>query len=341
MGKSNEPSSIWPVVLPAGALLILFLLWLAIQSIRARFWENAPPPAAPPGMVWIPGGTFLMGTDDPRFPDSGPVHKVTVGGFWMDKTEVTNADFEKFADATRYVTVAEKPMAGPNGGLPPGSFVFVPGRRVEGREHPVASWFKFVEGADWRHPEGPGSTWKGGRENHPVVHVCYDDAAAYTAWAGKRLPTEAEWEFAARGGLEGRKFPWGDELKPNGKWMANVWQGEFPKMNTMDDGFLTTAPVGSFPPNAYGLYDMAGNVWEWCADWYRPDYFASSPAQNPKGPNSSLDPDEPGVPKRIQRGGSFLCDENVCARYFLGSRMKGDTGSAANHIGFRCVKDAK
>src|ERR1043166_8829532 len=291
MGKSNEPSSIWPVVLPAGALLLIFLGWLALQSIRSQFWKNEPPPAAPPGMTWIPGGTFMMGTDDPRFPDSGPIHKVTVHGFWMDKTEVTNAEFAKFVEATGYVTVAEKPMGGPNGGLPPGSLVCIPGRPASGRVHPVSPWFGFLDGADWKHPEGPESTWKG-RENHPVVHVCYDDAAAYATWAGKRLPTEAEWEFAARGGLEGKKYAWGDELKPGGKWMANVWQGEFPKENTAEDGFVTTAPVGSFPPNGYALYDMAGNVWEWCADWYRPDYYATSPAENPKSPSSSDDPDE-------------------------------------------------
>jgi len=336
MTKSNEPSALWPVVIPAGFLLLIFLGWLAYGSIRARFWKVEPPPPAPPGMVWIPGGSFRMGTDRPEMKDARPIHTVSVSGFFMDRTEVTNAEFAKFVEAAKYVTVAEKPMPP----LPPGSFVFLPGAKVEGQAHPRATWFKFVAGADWRHPEGPGSTIQG-RENHPVVHVCYDDAQAYAGWAGKRLPTEAEWEYAGRGGLEGKRYPWGDELRPGGKWMANIWQGEFPTLNTAEDGFVTTAPVTTYPPNGYGLYEMSGNVWEWCSDWYREDAYASSPSDNPRGPASSLDPDEPGVPKHVQRGGSFLCADSYCARYVMGSRMKGETVSAANHIGFRCAKDAK
>ena len=337
MGKANEPSSsFWPVVLPAGFLLLLFLGWLAYGSIRAQFWKVEPPPLPPPGMVWIPGGSFEMGSDHPQMTDARPIHKVTVGAFFMDRTEVTNAEFAKFVEAAKYVTVAEKPMAN----LPPGSFVFLPGQRVEGQEHPRATWFKFVAGADWRHPEGPGSSIQG-RDTHPVVHVCYDDAAAYAAWADKRLPTEAEWEFASRGGLAGCRYAWGSELKPGGKWMANIWQGEFPKLNTAEDGYVTTAPVTTYPPNGYGLSEMSGNVWEWCSDWYREDYYKSSPSDGPKGPSSSYDPDEPGVPKRVQRGGSFLCADSYCARYVMGSRMKGEVVSAANHIGFRCAKDGK
>jgi formylglycine-generating enzyme required for sulfatase activity len=285
-------------------------------------------------MVRIPGGWFHMGTDHPGMTDARPIHKVRVDPFWIDRTEVTNAEFQRFVQATGYLTVAEKPM----GDLKPGSFVFDPGAKHEGEHHPASPWFQFVEGADWRHPEGPRSSI-GDRMNHPVVHICYDDAEAYARWAGKRLPTEAEWEFAARGGLEGKKYPWGDDLTPGGKWMANTWQGDFPRSNTLEDGFLKTAPVGSFPANGYGLFDMAGNVWEWCSDWYRPDSYGPDPVENPKGPPSSYDPSEPGVPKRVQRGGSFLCAENYCARYILGSRMKGETVSAANHIGFRCVKD--
>jgi sulfatase modifying factor 1 len=331
MGKSSEPSSIWPVVIPAGGLLLVFLGWLAAASLRS---PDPPDPSPPPPMVWIPGGWFRMGSEHPMMADARPLHRARVDGFWMDATDVTNAEFSRFVRATRYVTVAEKPMAE----LPAGSFAFVPGTNLPGQEHPSTPWFRFVAGADWRHPEGPGSSIDQ-RLNHPVVHVCWDDAAEYAKWAGKRLPTEAEWEFAARGGLEGKRYPWGDELTPAGKWMANIWQGEFPKVNTLADGYLTTSPVGSYPANGYGLYDMAGNVWQWCSDWYRADAYTPFPAENPKGPESSLDPEEPSVPKRVQRGGSFLCAENYCARYELGSRMKGEAVSAANHVGFRCVKD--
>ncbi|HXX92691.1 MAG TPA: formylglycine-generating enzyme family protein [Planctomycetota bacterium] len=308
-----------------------------VASFRSP--SPAPPPGAPaaaagPPMVWIPGGWFRMGSEHPMMTDARPLHRVRVDGFWMDATDVTNADFARFVEATHYVTVAEKPM----GRLRPGSFAFVPGTALPGEAPPGAPWFRFVEGADWRHPEGPGSSI-GTRPDHPVVQISWDDAAEYARWAGKRLPTEAEWEFAARGGLEGQRYPWGDRLTPDGTWRANIWQGEFPKVNTLADGYLTTSPVRAFPPNGYGLYDMAGNVWQWCSDWYRADAYTPSPAENPRGPDSSLDPDEPGVPKRAQRGGSFLCADNFCARYELGSRGKGEGVSAANHIGFRCVRD--
>jgi sulfatase modifying factor 1 len=199
-------------------------------------------------------------------------------------------------------------------------------------------WWRRSRAADWRHPEGEGSSIEG-REKHPVVHVAYEDAEAYAKWAGKRLPTEAEWEFAARGGLEKKPYAWGDDLKPGGRWMANIWQGRFPRENTKEDGYYTTAPVGTFPPNGYGLYDMAGNVWEWCADWYRDDYYKTAPSKDPKGPETSHDPAEPGTPKRAQRGGSFLCSDLYCVRYRVGTRGKGEPGSPTSHVGFRCAKD--
>jgi formylglycine-generating enzyme required for sulfatase activity len=201
-------------------------------------------------------------------------------------------------------------------------------------------WWTYLPGACWRHPEGPGSDLKG-RERHPVVHIAWEDAAAYAKWAGKRLPTEAEWERAARGGVGGRRYYWGDELLPGGQWMANVWQGTFPVEDRAEDGHHGTAPVGSYPPNGYGLYDMAGNVWEWCADWYRPDYYAASPAHDPPGPADSFDPDAPGEPRRVQRGGSFLCSDNYCVRYRAGARGKGDPATGLAHTGFRCVRGAR
>jgi formylglycine-generating enzyme required for sulfatase activity len=220
--------------------------------------------------------------------------------------------------------------------LVPGSIVF---KKPDGpvRLDQPLSWWEYVPGANWRHPLGPDSDI-GGKDDHPVVHTCWEDAVAYARWAGKRLPTEAEWEYAARGGLARKKYAWGDELRPDGRAMANTWQGEFPVKNTGEDGFSTTAPVRSFPPNGHGLYDVAGNVWEWCSDWYQPDYYDRSPLRNPQGPRDSYDPDEPETPKRVQRGGSFMCAENYCTRYLVGSRGKGEPLSAAYHVGFRCVR---
>jgi formylglycine-generating enzyme required for sulfatase activity len=316
-----------------------------------RFIE-APGPA-PAGMVWIPGGTFVMG-DEHGQPDEVPAHEVTLDGFWMDRTEVTNAQFQAFVDATGYVTVAERTpqredfrgqvpdvAAIPAENLVAGSICFNEkfDRRSLTKDHPLWPYqvWSYVKGANWRHPEGPGSNVEG-RLQHPVVHVAWDDAVAYGKWAGKRLPTEAEWEYAARGGLAGAVYPWGNELDRSGKWLLNIWQGEFPETNEVRDGFKGTAAVGSFPANGYGLFDMSGNVWEWCHDLYRPDYYRYSPQRNPPGPNDSFDPLEPGYVKRVQRGGSFLCSDNYCRGYRVAARMKGTPDSGTFHAGFRCVR---
>ncbi|MCZ2341547.1 MAG: formylglycine-generating enzyme family protein [Bacteroidales bacterium] len=312
------------------------------------------PSHTPAGMVWIPGGTFLMGTDEGgRFFADAPTHAVTVSGFWMDTHEVTNRQFAEFVQATQYVTVAEVAPTlasimknAPPGTPPPpeeklvaGSVVFTPPDHDVPWDD-VGNWWSWVSGACWHHPEGPDSTIIG-REDHPVVHIAYADAAAYAQWAGKRLPTEAEWEFAARGGLAGQPFVWGEkEPGAGGTFRCNIWQGRFPSQNTQRDGFARTAPVGSFAPNGYGLYDMAGNVWEWCSDWYTPDYYEKSPKVNPQGPASSFDPDEPNplLPKRVHRGGSFLCSDRFCSRYKPAGRGKGDVDSGLSHLGFRCVQ---
>jgi formylglycine-generating enzyme required for sulfatase activity len=285
--------------------------------------------------VWIPAGEFTMGEED--FDDAKPLHKVYVDGFWMDETEVTNEQFAEFARQTGYVTLAEEPFAG----APPGAGVFDGSKCPPGEAcRDCRKWWDYREGACWRRPEGPGSDLRG-REKHPVVHIAWEDARAYARWAGKRLPTEAEWERAARGGLEGKRYYWGDELRPDGKWMANIWQGAFPTVNSADDGFKGTARVKSYPPNAYGLYDMAGNVWEWCADWYRPDYYTASPKKNPLGPASSIDPDGRDEPKRVQRGGSLLCSDDYCIRYRAGARGQGEPKTGLSHTGFRCVRSAR
>ena len=284
------------------------------------------------------------------FQDAKPAHEVYVDSFWMDTNEVTNAQYAAFVKATNYKTVAERPLnpadypgADPSL-LKPGSIVFT------APEHEVSlnnfmEWWSYVPGASWNHPDGPKSSIKG-RENYPVLHVAYEDAQAYAKWSGKRLPTEAEWEKAARGGHEKQPYIWGNSLKPKGLWMCNAFQGDFPYKNTKEDGFAGIAPVKQFAPNEYGLYDLAGNVWEWCSDWYRDDYYQTLAAKgsiaiNPQGPDDSLDPDEPGVPKRVHRGGSFLCSEQYCARYLLGTRDKGAIDTGSSHLGFRCVKDLK
>jgi formylglycine-generating enzyme required for sulfatase activity len=330
-------------------------------SFQPTVANAAALPGQPPdGMVWIPGGEFSMGAADPvgndmnevgmhATDDSRPIHRVYVDGFWMDATEVTNEEVEEFVKATGYVTVAERtPTQEDFPGVPAkdliaGSVVFSPpAHAVPLNDH--FQWWAFVDGVNWRHPQGPDSDLKG-REQYPVVHIAYEDALAYAEWAGKRLPTEAEWEFAARGGLTGKVYPWGDEFLKDGKWMTNSHQGRFPIQDTGDDQYRGIAPVAQFAPNGYGLYDVAGNVWEWTNDWYRPDYYArlaaSGVARNPRGPDSSYDPDEPGVKKRVHRGGSFLCTEQYCSRYMVGTRGKGEGSTGTNHLGFRTVRSSK
>jgi sulfatase modifying factor 1 len=321
--------------------------------------KTPAPGKAPPGMVWIPGGEFSMGAalngeGSHEMPmasnDAGPIHRVRVDGFWMDTTPVTNAQFEKFVKATGYVTIAERtptreefPTA-PAENLVAGSVVFAP----TNQEVPLDNhyqWWSYIKGANWRHPLEPQSDIKG-RENYPVVQIAYPDAEAYAKWAGKRLPTEAEFEFGARGGLSGKTYVWGDEFRPGGKWMANTWQGKFPVKDAGEDGYAGIAPVKSFPQNGYGLYDMAGNVWEWCSDWYRPDYYKTladkgGVAHNPQGPDSPFDPAEPNEKKRVHRGGSFLCNDQYCSRYIVGTRGKGEVNTGTNHLGFRCVKSPR
>jgi len=304
----------------------------------------------PAGMVWIPPGRFTMG-DDRGMPDERPAHAVELDGFWMDAHEVTNAEFQAFVDATGYVTTAERAPTAEELGLPPGTELppesQIPGSLVLNPPKPGESargpyqWWRWQPGASWRAPEGPDSSIAG-RLDHPVVHVSWDDANAYAAWAGKRLPTEAEWERASRGGAEGKTYIWGDEKVPGGIWRGNVWQGPFPYENELADGFAGTSPVGSFEPNAYGLFDMGGNVWEWCSDWYRPDAYALPEATrpNPAGPAESFDPDEPGIAKRVTRGGSFLCSDSYCVGYRPSARMKTSPDTGLVHTGFRLVSDA-
>ena len=336
------------------------------------------PAEAPEGMAWIPGGTFIMGNkrgaphknpmhlnDIPEHYDAMLEHEVELDGFWIDKTVVTNAQFKKFVDATGYVTLAEKKPKREDfiGEVPDineikekdlfaGSICYNSNFDRElvksiNKQNPgwiyESKLWKITAGANWRHPEGPESSIED-KLDHPVVHVSWNDTVAYCNWAGKRLPTEAEWEYAARGGLKGKPYPWGDEFKPNGKWPHNIWQGEFPLENFREDGYVTTAPAGSFPPNGYGLFNMTGNVWEWCLDKYRHDYYRDSPRRNPFGPVDSFDPrDHPDLktPKRVQRGGSFMCSDEYCIGYSVSSRMAGDENGGSFHTGFRCVVTPK
>jgi sulfatase modifying factor 1 len=371
----NAPSSSerkklvwWPalVVLVAAASVVAWyklkpstpsIPKMAVDAFEPTVVNKKPAPGtAPAGMVWIPGGEFSMGCADPSADlcggaetmyDARPIHRTYVDGFWMDNHEVTNAEYAAFVEATGYVTIAEKtPTAEDFPDAPPenlvaGAVVFTPTPEPVPLDNHF-QWWRYEHGANWRHPDGPQSSIVG-RDNYPVIHVAYVDAVAYCQWAGKRLPTEAEWEFAARGGKSGNMYTWGTEFKPGGKHQANTFQGVFPVTDAAEDGFAGIAPVKQFPPNPYGLYDVTGNVWEWCSDWYRHDYFetlakSGNVARNPQGPEVPLDPTEPTERKRIHRGGSFLCVDQYCSRYIVGSRGKGEHSTGTNHVGFRCVK---
>jgi sulfatase modifying factor 1 len=311
--------------------------------------EAVDPPGAPPqpDMVWVPGGEFTMGSDG-HYPEEAPAHRVRVHGFWVDHTTVTNDAFAAFVKATGHVTLAEQapdPAAYPDARpelLVPASSVFRPPRRpVDLRD--AYQWWAWVPGADWRHPRGPQSSLKG-LGDHPVVHVAYDDAAAYADWSAKDLPTEAEWERAARGGLDGAEYSWGDELTPGGRHMANVWQGDFPNENLRLDGWEYTAPAKSFPPNGYGLFQVTGNVWEWTSDWYR-DHAAAvdhpcCTVDDPRGGTraASVDGRDPAaIPRRVMKGGSHLCAPNYCRRYRPAARMAQAVDTSTSHLGFRCI----
>jgi sulfatase modifying factor 1 len=350
------------LLLPA---LFFYGLWVPVSNQSLQHYLPAAVACAAPlpqtalknkiheGMVWIPAGTFTMGNADAGGrPDEYPQHKVKLTGFWIDVTEVTNAQFAAFVKATGYITTAEKkpdwnllkkqvPAGTPkphDSLLTAASLVFKTCTEAVALND-ASQWWSWTKGASWCHPEG-GSSSVEGKENYPVVHVSWDDATAYAKWAHKRLPTEAEWEYAARGGLINEPYTWGKADIEEGSPKANTWQGSFPYNNTAWDGFVRLAPVKSFAPNKRGLYDMAGNVWEWCSDWYNNDYyqqFNNSIARNPKGPAKSYDPDEPTVPKRVVRGGSFLCHSSYCASYRVAARMKTSPDTGLEHTGFRCV----
>ena len=333
---------------------LIFLLACSLTACQSEPTQQKPDTPAPTGMVFIPAGTLHMGGDNEQADgDEYPKHNVEINAFWMDATEVTNRQFKEFVEAEEYVTVAERPIDWtemakdlPPGTPPPPDSVLQPGALVFHKtDRPVpfndpSRWWKWTVGASWQHPEGPGSHIDD-RMDHPVVQVAWEDAVAYCEWAGKRLPTEAEWEWAARGGLENNIYPWGNEDVNEGKPKANFWQGLFPYQNSEQDGYFETAPVKSFPPNGYGLYEMAGNVWEWCSDWYHYNYYASSDAKTPNthGPEVSYDPQMPYTKQRSMRGGSFLCNDDFCSGYRNARRMKSSPDTGLGHTGFRCVKE--
>ncbi len=355
-----------------GALLLCGVLLAAVLAPGTSSSEpspsladTAPPAATPAGMVWVSGGVFTMGLDyfpvagesNPQRikPDEYPAHEVELDGYWMEASPITNRQFAEFVEMTGFVTFAETTPTRedfartgvdasliPDDKLNAGSICFNRNFDRDNLITGVANWeyqvWQVVDGANWRHPEGPDSNIDD-HMDHPVVHVNWDDAVAYCEWAGKRLPTEAEFEYASSNAGQPTTYPWGDELVPDGKYMANFWQGEFPTTFLNGDGYATTSPVHAFPPNRLGLYDMAGNVWEWCSDYYHVDYYRNSPRHNPKGPLSSFDPGEPGIVKRVQRGGSFMCNINNCTGYRCSARMRGEIMSSSFHNGFRCVVD--
>ncbi|WP_037575257.1 formylglycine-generating enzyme family protein [Sporocytophaga myxococcoides] len=318
---------------------------ITIRPDKSDIVNEAPHPC----MVWIPGGKFRMGSDT-HYPEESPAHEVQVEGFWMDKFNVTNQEFERFVQETSYVTIAERPLNAEDypGADPamllPGSLVFQkPSKRVDLNNY--MNWWAFIHGANWRHPEGPGSDLKE-RWEHPVTHVAWEDVEAYAKWIGKELPTEAEWEFASRGGHEGKVFEWGDEMTPNKKMMANFWQGEFPWQNFNLDGYEGTSPVGVYPANGYGLHDMCGNVWEWTQDWYVSRHKADKSKaccipSNPRGGerDASFDPHQPDIkiPRKVLKGGSHLCAPNYCFRFRPAARSPQMIDSGSCHIGFRCI----
>jgi len=320
------------------------LLSAALVSQAQQAPAAAAPVDATAGMVWIPGGEATLGSQEGD--RDAPLHRVALSGYWIDATEVTNDQFAAFVAATGYVTDAERrPTPAEVPGVPPeslvaGSLVFTPPPdAVDLRE--FWRWWSYVPGADWRHPAGPRSSIRG-RGRHPVVHVSWRDAAAYAKWAGKRLPTEAEWEFAARGGLDQQRYVWGAEQRVAGVLPANIWNGDFPRRNTREDGYEQTAPVRAFLANGFGLYGMSGNVWEWCQDWYHPRGYGdvTQLQQDPKGPAQSYDPQDPGSQTRVMRGGSYLCSDVYCLGYLPGTRMKSTPDTSLCHTGFRCVSDA-
>jgi len=318
-------------------------------AVQAAERERRSLEAPFPDMVWVPGGTFRMGSDK-HYPEEAPVHKVTVDGFWMDRHPVTNDRFAQFVEATSHRTFAEFPPdpAQYPGALPEmlfaGSLVFVmPSGPVDRRD--LSNWWQFARGADWRHPYGPETSIEG-LAHHPVVHVTFGDADAFARWEGKTLPTEAEWEFAARGGLDGAAYAWGDEFLPGDRHQANTWQGEFPWQHHCKDGYERTSPVGAFAANGYGLYDMIGNVWEWTTDWYQPKHPADVVKtccipRNPRGPQAenSYDPNQPAIaiPRKVLKGGSHLCAPNYCRRYRPAARFPEPIDTSACHVGFRCI----
>ncbi|ROT44355.1 formylglycine-generating enzyme family protein [Pusillimonas sp. NJUB218] len=358
---------LWVAVATLGFLVATAVLWQSPSSrpLAKPVVVVGDGVSTPADMVWVPPGAFQMGSDSKLAqPNERPAHVVRVKGFWMDIAHVTNDQFDKFQRDTNYVTTAEKKpdwetirVQLPPGIPRPPDDVLVAGAMVfVGTKGPVnlndySQWWRYVPGANWRHPQGPGSSIEG-KGDHPVVQVSYEDAQAYAAWAGKRLPTEAEWEYAARGGLEQATYVWGDELMPDGQPMANYWderQGRFPVVSPKAGGAEGTLPAKTFPPNGYGLHDMTGNAWQWVADWYSADYFrqqaaAKGPLNDPKGPAKAFDPSDPGVPvdapKRVIRGGSFLCNESYCLSYRPSARRGSDPYSPMSHVGFRLVKDA-